>query len=315
MEEIEGVKALGAEALLAATRKLARAADAIEADLIVHLGEIDGRKLYLDRAFSSMFAFCVGELGFSEDVACNRIAVARAGRAFPAVVDALASGRVHLAGLRMLAPHLTCENHARVLSSAEGRSKREIEELVAGLVPLAEETCRIQFTASRRLRDKLREAQDLLRHRVPDGNLGVIVEKAVDLLIERVRKERFATGRKPRSMPPEQAGPATSRDIPDAIKRAVYERDQGRCAFVGDRGRRCGATGGLEFHHLDGFAQVPVHDIGRIQLHCRAHNQHAAERMYGRRFMERARAREEPGIRPGADPGTAAVRAGLGNTS
>src|SRR5207248_4179380 len=43
--------------------------------------------------------------------------------------------------------------------------------------------------------------QDLLRHRVPDGDLATIVEKAVDLLIEEVKKERFATGRKSRQQP------------------------------------------------------------------------------------------------------------------
>jgi len=41
----------------------------LETELLVHLGEIDERRLYLDQPFSSMFAFCVGELGFSEDVA------------------------------------------------------------------------------------------------------------------------------------------------------------------------------------------------------------------------------------------------------
>jgi hypothetical protein len=43
-------------------------------------------------------------------------------------------------------------------------------------LPLTEETFKIQFTASRAFRDKLREAQDLLRHRVPDGDLASILD-------------------------------------------------------------------------------------------------------------------------------------------
>jgi hypothetical protein len=35
-----------------------------------------------------------------------------------------------------------------------------------------------------------------MRHRVPDGDLATIVDRALDLLIEGVKKERFATGRK-----------------------------------------------------------------------------------------------------------------------
>src|SRR5205814_1153157 len=83
----------------------------------------------------SMFAFCVGELGFSEDAAYNRITVARAARRFPSVIDAIRSGCVHLAGLRLLVAHLTDDNNAQVLEHAARKSKREIEELVARLAP------------------------------------------------------------------------------------------------------------------------------------------------------------------------------------
>jgi hypothetical protein len=71
-----------------------------------------------------MFAFCVGELGLSEDVACNRIDLARAARRMPVILEALRSGRVHLAGLRLLAPHLTTENQETVLADAAGKSNR-----------------------------------------------------------------------------------------------------------------------------------------------------------------------------------------------
>src|SRR4051812_29350582 len=103
------------EELIAAARELSRRSRAVEAELLLHLGEIDERKLYLDRAFSSMFAFCTRELGFSEGAAYNRILVARAGRKLPAIIDAVRAGQVHLAGLRLLAPHLTEENHPHLL--------------------------------------------------------------------------------------------------------------------------------------------------------------------------------------------------------
>src|ERR1700738_1812476 len=50
---------LSSAALLAATRDLVRKSRGVEAELLSHLGEIDERKLYLDCASSSMFAFCV----------------------------------------------------------------------------------------------------------------------------------------------------------------------------------------------------------------------------------------------------------------
>src|SRR5438874_9578440 len=129
------IEKLSDEALLDATRALLKRACDVEADLLLHLGEIDERKLYLPRAHSSMFAFCVEELGFSEDAAYNRIFVARAARRLPALIEALRSGKVHLVGLRLLAPLLTVENHLDVLARAAGKSKRQIEELVARLAP------------------------------------------------------------------------------------------------------------------------------------------------------------------------------------
>jgi len=121
------VESLNSSDLRSATRELVRRSHGLEVELLVHLAEIDERKLYLDWAFSSMFAFCVGELGFSEDVACSRINVARAARRMPVILDVLRTGRVHLAGLRLLAPHLTTENQQQVLArrpaSRSARSK------------------------------------------------------------------------------------------------------------------------------------------------------------------------------------------------
>src|SRR5713101_6186489 len=77
------VESLSSSDLLARTRALVENSRCVEADLLVHLGEIDERKLYAECAFPSMFAFCVSEFGFSEGAAYNRITVARAGTAVP----------------------------------------------------------------------------------------------------------------------------------------------------------------------------------------------------------------------------------------
>jgi len=100
------VVSLGNAELLAATREILRRACVVEADLLVHLAEIEDRRLHSEMAFPTMFAFCVDELGFSEDQAWNRTTVARAARRIPAMLESLRSGAVHLTGLRLLAPHL-----------------------------------------------------------------------------------------------------------------------------------------------------------------------------------------------------------------
>ena len=157
------------------------------------------------------------------------------------------------------------------------------------VAPLSADTFKIEFTGSREIHDKLRQAQDLLRHRVPGGHLAVVFEKALDALIANLMKERFGVGRKPRRDEFLEATVGASLHIPIAIKRAVYLRDEGQCAFLAEDGRRCCERGGLEFDHIDGFAQTRVHDANRIRLVCRAHNQHTADQLNGRVFMERLR--------------------------
>ena len=74
-------------------------------------------------------------LRLSEDATCNRIQAARACRDFPVILEALVSGAMSLTSVWILRPHLTRENHEAVLARASGRSRREIEALVAELAP------------------------------------------------------------------------------------------------------------------------------------------------------------------------------------
>src|SRR5438067_11175508 len=78
MNSHERVASLSSSELLARTRELVDQSRCTEADLLVHLGEIDERKLYAECAFHSMLEFCVGELRVSEDDDYNRIFVERA---------------------------------------------------------------------------------------------------------------------------------------------------------------------------------------------------------------------------------------------
>src|SRR6266851_3851542 len=105
-------------------------------DLVAHLAVLDTRpSLHASQGRGSLFTYCTEVLRLSEDAACNRIEAARACRSFPAILDHLASGAMSLTSVRLLRRHLTPENHEAVLARACGRSRREIEALVAELAP------------------------------------------------------------------------------------------------------------------------------------------------------------------------------------
>ncbi|MFN2375642.1 MAG: HNH endonuclease, partial [Candidatus Binatia bacterium] len=88
--------------------------------------------------------------------------------------------------------------------------------------------------------------------------------------------------------PPTTARQPT-RGIPAAVRREVWQRDCGRCRYVDARGRRCGATSDVEFHHRAPFALGGRHSPENIELRCAAHNQYQADLDFGRSFMDARR--------------------------
>src|SRR5262245_15877987 len=112
---------------------------ATTAELLAHLAEVDARKLYLSAGYPSMHAYCEQELRLSEDAANKRIRVARKAREIPALFAAIADGRIHLSGVILLASSLTAENADELIEAAAGKSKGQIEALIAARTPRSEE--------------------------------------------------------------------------------------------------------------------------------------------------------------------------------
>lgn len=101
------------------------------AALLAHIGEVDARGLYVAAGYPSMHAYCVEDLRLSEDSAYKRIRAARAARQFPAMFHAVADGRLHLAAVCLLAPHLTAVNSDELIEAATHRRRFEIEQILA----------------------------------------------------------------------------------------------------------------------------------------------------------------------------------------
>ena len=261
--------------------------------LIRGLIEFDARELYLREGCPSLFTYCTQVLHLPEASAYNRIEAARAARRHPQVLEMLETGDLTLTAVRLLAPHLTVENRVDLLAAARHRSRFEVQELIASIVPgapcsthcdailvtpLAADSCRLHVTLTHETYDKLLRAQRLLRHTHPTGDVGAILDRALTLLIDHLERRRFARVASPR--PAVDDGVASGRHIPAAVRRDVWQRDAGRCAFVGSEGR-CRETGFLEFHHVEPYAAGGAATADNIQLRCRAHNQYEARVFFG----------------------------------
>ncbi|HEY6101868.1 MAG TPA: hypothetical protein VI007_01445, partial [bacterium] len=146
------------------------------------------------------------------------------------------------------------------------------------VVPLTATRFKIQFTASEETHDLLRRAQDLLRHQIPDGNVGEVMAKALKVLVRELEKEKLATTNQPRRS---RGADPHSRHIPAGVKRNVWVRDDGQCAFVAPNGRRCTERAFLEFHHVPPYSVGGDARVENIELRCRAHNRYEAELFFG----------------------------------
>jgi hypothetical protein len=136
----------------------------------------------------------------------------------------------------------------------------------------------VQFTVGKETHEKLRFAQDMLRREIPDGDPGAIFDRALNLLLEEVARKKMAATAAPG---PDRITAPGSRHIPAAVKRAVWFRDRGQCAFVSPQGRRCKERSFLELHHIQPFALGGEATTGNIALRCSRHNAHEAERVFG----------------------------------
>ena len=158
------------------------------------------------------------------------------------------------------------------LTSERNPSPPARRNLVA---PLGGHRYLLRVTLTADARQHLDRARDLLRHAIPAGDPAAIIEEALKVLVTQLERAKFAATLRPRDK--SRTTGARGRHIPSAVKRVVWARDQGRCAFIGSDGR-CRETGFLEFHHVEPFAAGGPADIDNLELRCRAHNQHEADR-------------------------------------
>lgn len=315
--------------LVARVKSLAAVQRDAMAQLVAHLAELDTRDVHLREGYGSLFVYCRDALALSEHGAYNRIEAARAVRRFPVILEMLGEGSVNLTTVRLLAPHLTSDNHQRVLESARGKKKGQVEEIVArllprpdvtpsvrrlpalkpavpsltnpldaaatlvpalhapplpppaysgGATPLSPDRYKLQFTIGGDTLEKLRLAKDMLRHAIPSGDEAALLDRALTALLAELARKKFAAADQPR---PAYGTAPGSRHIPAEVRRAVWVRDLGRCAFLGTSGRRCDERGFLEFHHVRPHAMGGEPSVENIQLRCRRHNDYEARVYFG----------------------------------
>ncbi len=278
--------------------------------LLLHLIEVEARRLDLRSACSSLYDFCQRRLGMSESAAARRIEAARLVRRFPTLLGHIERGEIHLTGLLLLRDQFTDHNVEELVAATTGKTKREIQELLAArapkpdvmasitalpttppsqsspspspapaqvsssarLEPLAPTRHRLELTVSTDVRAKLERARDLMSHRIARHSGGGDLETVLDQALDALLAK----------LEKERVGDG----VPRAVRREVFERDGEQCTFTDDGGNRCPARTHLELDHVTPRARGGPNEVSNLRVVCRAHNQLYAEQAFGREHID-----------------------------
>ena len=290
------------------------------ARLIVHLIEVEDRALDKKSACSSMWAFCTERLKMSEGETSRRLNAAKLVRRFPSVLGRLERGEIHLSALRQLGPYLKEENVDAILDEAKGKTRTQLDELIARrfprpnaptveipavasmttatagatpllltsapacparIEPLSATGVLVQMTMTAEGYVDLKRAKELLGHCIPDGDTVKVIERALRALVEDLEKDRRAKTSRPRA----SVRPSKPGHIPAATRREVFARDGEQCTYVDSEGRRCQCRTRLELDHIQPRALDGGDDASNLRTRCRPHNLHAAEEIFGKEHV------------------------------
>lgn len=109
------------------------------AGLLACLAVIDERKAFRAWGYASIADYCRRDLALSDDVAKKYLAAARTARDYPVIFDMLSDRRLSVSAVLTLRPCLDASCAAELLEASAGKSREEIEWLIAERFPQSDE--------------------------------------------------------------------------------------------------------------------------------------------------------------------------------
>ena len=257
--------------LLSDTKKLVGIERSTTVKLLHHLKEIDRRKLYCDLKYSSLFAYCVQELGYSEGAAQRRIVAARALAAMPEIEEKIENGSLTLSNISLVNQFIENPSERRqVLVEVENLTKKECEQKlfeITGKEAIPDKTKRIskdKVQVAIVLSDEtMAEVEKLKNLLGKDLDMDQLVRFMATEAIKSVEKTKFKQTKSRSVLSPAKVG----RVIPAAMKREVYARDM-KCT-------NCGSTHNLNYDHRIPYSLGGPTSKENLRLLCFQCNQRA----------------------------------------
>jgi len=169
------------------------------------------------------------------------------------------------------------------------------------LEPAQPDQFNFRFSADRTFKEKFERLAEVLGVQNPLQHMAEIMEKALDIALDKKDLKRKRARRLEReakrsgATPSEESRPgeissseqaASSRYLPSAVRERVHARAGHQCEYRSQDGTLCRSRTGLEIEHERPFALHRSHDERYLRVYCRAHNRLSAERVFGAAFIQ-----------------------------
>jgi len=286
------------------------------------LEEIENKKIFLEKGYSSMYAFCTEYLEYSPQEAMTRIQAMRLARQNPIVKDKIESGEISLSVAAKVQSHIARENKLRwdlyespiakeeaqsIINKTTGLSVRDSEKVLFTIFPHHESRLpdkvksvsatqiRLEINLDQKTYEKLIKIKALRSHNHPEGQWNNILEDMCLLALSKWDPEvKILTSKKKIDPMPhgtsmvkqmQKLKPPTplKRNIPTKIRKYVWIRDQGKCQFIDPLTKKmCGERFGAQIDHVLPWALGGEHSIENLRVLCWGHNQHRAKKTFGK---------------------------------
>ena len=288
------IKYLKDKQLLKNTKVLVNKEKKLSVEILNQLAEIERRKLYSDLKYSSLFAYCMGELDFSDQEAFRRIDAMRLARQMPEVKKSLEEGILSITNTNMISSlfrnnDIKEDQKIKIVQDVAGSTKKECEKKIDNVKrnlgiekPRKKEVkhkedgggVRLHLSLSKETYSKIEKLKGLLAHE-EEYTTEKLIDLMADHLIEKTENKKFRAVKKITPKKKSKGG----RYIPKNIKDAVYKNAGGKC-------QNCGSIYALELDHINAYGKGGSHDLDNLQLLCRNCNSRRSIQEYGLKKIE-----------------------------
>lgn len=280
--------------------------------VLEYIAEIDRRKLYLEKGFTSLFDYLTKDFAYSPGAAMRRIDGARLFREIPEITEKIENGTLTLSQANQIQrasrelkkiknETLSTEEKRELLLQIENTTQKQTEQILATTLDLPfislqketlhkDQSVTLTITFTSEQMQILEQAQNMISHIVVDKNWAAILTHLAQREVARRTNARKATQKKPLEQkalkdfdrelftavaavkPPLPHNKKKPRPAIPATIRKSLLHINAECCHRDSKGNQCKNKKFLQIDHIHSWSHGGSHEAQNLQVLCATHN-------------------------------------------